>query len=432
MQRMKKMGKPVPQAFRGLQHIGKALRIEPPKAAVKKKVLEVRREHPVFKAAHEKKWKKVRHMVARDPSLARKTFDLGPMFRSMTLLHMAASAKNYSMVRYLVRKGADVNAGSKQGEAPPLVPAAMAGDLPIVRFLIKNGADATYVGKEGETLLHAAAFGGNVDVARIFVEKGQSVNATIVKEGITPFHLAVIFGSYPLVTYFVDLGATIDAPLKRGVRPLHFAAMSGNLNVVKFLIDKGASILPTEDGETLLHHALRSGKMDLITYLVEQKGLSVTVADKKGRTPLHKVGFRAQGDNAEVARYLISKGADVNAADNNGNTPLFNIIGPWVKTENIVAFVRALLTAGASVEVVDKLGRTPLRQAAQIGNLAVVKVLVEKGGKKLVAMKDKEGQTALDVARKKNVRNYLKKFVKPVEEPPLPEAVAVEGPIPEA
>ncbi|MCC6003743.1 MAG: ankyrin repeat domain-containing protein [Thermofilum sp.] len=88
-----------------------------------------------------------------------------------------------------------------------------------------------------------------------------------------------------------------------------------------------------------------------------RKGVSVNARNALGQTPLHRA---ASSGRADIAEMLIKRGADVNAREG------------W-------------------------LAQTPLHWAAINGHADVVKLLLENGADP--SIKDKNGKTALDVAR---------------------------------
>lgn len=87
-------------------------------------------------------------------------------------------------------------------------------------FLNKHGAgNATRLqGNGGMSLLHAAALGGNVEVARRLVsDLGLSVHAKTINGGNTPAHLAASKGHERMVEYLaVECGASVGVKNSKG------------------------------------------------------------------------------------------------------------------------------------------------------------------------------------------------------------------------
>ena len=89
---------------------------------------------------------------------------------------------------FLLKKGLDVNAKSEAG-LTVLHVAAYWGDLGLVKELIGKGADVNAKFESGWTLLYSAASSGNLDLVKYLVEKGADVNAKN-KSGWTPADMA--------------------------------------------------------------------------------------------------------------------------------------------------------------------------------------------------------------------------------------------------
>ena len=68
------------------------------------------------------------------------------------------------------------------------------GQLEVVKWLVEKGADVNATNKDGRTVLHSAADSGQLDVVKWLVEKGADVNATD-KDGKTVLHMAAEQGS---------------------------------------------------------------------------------------------------------------------------------------------------------------------------------------------------------------------------------------------
>jgi len=114
----------------------------------------------------------------------------------------------------------------------------------------------------GDTLLHAAAFTYDVDVARQLVAAGADVRARN-RRGAEPLHAAIIGGpgsdtwdpsaQVAMIAYLVEAGADPNARAMGGVTPLHRAVRNRCSAAVQELLRVGAEAELTNDsGSTAL------------------------------------------------------------------------------------------------------------------------------------------------------------------------------------
>ena len=74
-----------------------------------------------------------------------------------TLLHTAVTHWNIAVAKFLVLKGADINAKEQSDDWTPLHAAALGkGNIEVVKFLVSQGADVNAETKDGYTPLDAA------------------------------------------------------------------------------------------------------------------------------------------------------------------------------------------------------------------------------------------------------------------------------------
>ena len=169
---------------------------------------------------------------------------------------------------------------------------------------------------------------------------------------------AATSGDATLVSGLLAAGAERECYDKAGLTPLHYAAGNGHRTVIaQFPSGYDA---PDSYGQTPLHYAAAKGHVGAVAELIQKNGIP-HVRDNMGRTPLHEAagaGYEA------VVRVLLYEG-----------------------------------TATSSMEftvVQDHEGNTALHYAARVGNLATVETLLSF--RVIVELKNKHGQTALDVA----------------------------------
>ncbi|CAB0044214.1 unnamed protein product [Trichogramma brassicae] len=146
---------------------------------------------------------------------------------------------------------------------------------------------------------------------------------------------------------------------------------AGNLHGFKLLLEKGANPnLVNNDGSTPLHVICRREKYIfedwMKTFLkindANHQNVSLDVADKMGRTPLH---LALAHDHKKLVELLIRRGANANVADAEGLTPLHMIC----KQDDLAGFLTTFFEINlevnqlVQVNVEDKKGRTPLQWA---------------------------------------------------------------------
>ena len=90
----------------------------------------------------------------------------------LTPLQFAASAGNVEMIRFLVKRGANVNYGAKTGGQTALLSAIYGAHPEAVEALIELKADVNSKTKDGDTPLKAAMKGDQEDMVKILKAAG--------------------------------------------------------------------------------------------------------------------------------------------------------------------------------------------------------------------------------------------------------------------
>ena len=140
------------------------------------------------------------------------------------------------MTRYLIGQGAEIDyTGMREGS--PLMLAAYMGQLEFLRLFLEAGANANLaMPNGGETALHMAAVTGKTAAVKLLLEAGADPNrhagsgaATEMFEGNvklwgeTPLHYAAAYGDEEMIQAMLLAGADREAPNTHGETPLAYA-----------------------------------------------------------------------------------------------------------------------------------------------------------------------------------------------------------------
>ena len=252
--------------------------------------------------------------------------------------------------------------------------AAGKNDLRLVSHLLAKGLDANTINDDGESPLHIAITRArNYNVSRVIIESGGDMCSRRL-DGKTPAHSFfndVVKQVLICHRSSIDL-STID---EYGMTPLHYLSWSSKTTIqdIKPLLRSGHGPLNVRDndGRSVLHYAAQRGNLQLLAYYLAQT-LRVTAsdADSSGRTVLH---YAVESRRVGAIDLVCKHGGNL-----------------WGR---------------------DHLGHTPLHAAALRGNLDAVKRVLFLGSAGLLACRDLQGMTPMqlgDAYGQIHVSTYLK------------------------
>jgi ankyrin repeat protein len=139
----------------------------------------------LFDAAAAGRLSRVKELVEKDPSLANGYSPDGfPVFA------LAAVFNQHAVAEYLLARGADVNAVSRNAAGYTALTGAVAsGHKEIVAWLLANGADVHHRYGAGYTPLHTAAANGHLEIVGMLIKAGTDPAAR-TNDGKTPLSFA--------------------------------------------------------------------------------------------------------------------------------------------------------------------------------------------------------------------------------------------------
>jgi quinoprotein dehydrogenase-associated probable ABC transporter substrate-binding protein len=238
-------------------------------------------------------------------------------------------------------EGADLN--------QELSNAIIANDSERVKFLVEKGADVNAPDLQGWTPLQNAARQRKDQMIKTLIELGADPNRPAA-DGSTPLIAAAMRDHVPSVKMLVEKGADIEQPGPQGYRPLALAIAESKYEAAKALMESGAGVSEASGNDGLTPLML----------IAAQTGPAEGARFVPGSTR-----------PSDIARGLIDRGAEVNAQSKGGVTALM-----IAATHNSAPMIGLLMDAGADPSIKNNIGLTAADLAEKNGNLEAAQAIV--------------------------------------------------------
>ncbi|MFT3815337.1 MAG: ankyrin repeat domain-containing protein [Acidovorax sp.] len=188
---------------------------------------------------------------------------------SLDSFFMAIHRDNAPAINDLLARGFDPNSVDEKGR-PGLVLALQLDSLHAFAALMQaRGIKVEQRNAQGESALMIAAIKGNLDAARLLIDRDADVNKT----GWTPLHYAASCTAptaLAMITLLLEHNAYIDAGSPNGSTPLMMAAQYGAREAVQLLLQEGADpTIKNQLGLTVADFAQRASRDDLAQQMAE-------------------------------------------------------------------------------------------------------------------------------------------------------------------
>lgn len=214
-------------------------------------------------------------------------------FDASSALSKAAAVGQTRVVRKLLgQHGMDIDwhDPSSQGRTA-LHCACENGHLEVVKLLVDHGASIEVTDNNGTTPLLEAAGAMSLDVVKFMEGKGSDINVATT-DGRTVLHASAAGNSVPILEHFLQLPMLTHSLTTRtedGRTVLLYAAWAGSLEATGFILQRSSTadiFNITNDGFTCLHYAVMSKKLKIIS-LFQDAGICYHERTSDGSTAVH-------------------------------------------------------------------------------------------------------------------------------------------------
>jgi ankyrin repeat protein len=251
--------------------------------------------------------------------------------------YYAAVCGDLEVLKMVVEAGAAVNYHTDKKVTPLMM--AMGSDNPeIIRYLLKKGAIPDKKNDKGATAYHWAVSSGTLDMLKMIVEIAPMGIDIVDDTWQTPLFWAIDLNKPSMCTYLVSKGAsvkkgleydwnysssliasksneiliavlsnnieTLDMVNEHKMTFLHIALYNDNYQIVPYLLPHFPNFdMQDVNGNTPLFIAAEKGDKSVI-FAIQKAGGSITIADKKGITPLNVYLSNTKKPDPEVVKLL--------------------------------------------------------------------------------------------------------------------------------
>ena len=293
-----------------------------------------------------------------------------------TCFYLAAQNGHLETLEYLydISNGKLLNMTTEEGLSPLFI-ASLKGNRKVVEFLLEKGADSTVLFKRADSALTIAIQFGHKDIVELLLNYNRGV-ANLTPD--SPIYFAVNFERMEILNYLLEEGLDFRKVNKGGFSPFHLACEKGTIEIILLLLQYGVDPFHYSKFKiTPLHIAVSNEREFVVRILLSYPHSNplafINATSERGSSAL---SIAVAKGNFYLMKLLIEFGADVYQKSKDKELLYFSLFQPSLE---IVDYIISVLKLNGVNDRLMNEKFTPLSLAAQIGNISLVKYLLDKG-----------------------------------------------------
>ncbi|XP_059087785.1 ankyrin repeat domain-containing protein 50-like isoform X2 [Tigriopus californicus] len=321
-------------------------------------------------------------------------------------LHYCAENENIKCVEQILEAEPDLLHLQDEEGYTPLHLSVISGNKLVLKYLISKGANVNALDNENHSSIHWATVCGELEALDILIGAGANPSNPDI-HGAYPIHYAAqMCGSVndlgaderaglSVLKRLIHYGVPVDVKDRDGREPLMWAASAGSTDAILSLVNAQAKVSSVDkDGLSSLHCAASRGHLDCLETLITLCGVEVDIEDHNGCTPLF---YAVTLGHADCVHFLLGAGANPNAKDKK-----LRSAAHCGAAKGQIQTLKLLKRYGSDLWTKNVRGDLPLHDAVQSGRKDLVRWLLGKSGESLVDSSNIEGRTGLHIAAMNN------------------------------
>ncbi|ABZ92643.1 Ankyrin repeat protein [Leptospira biflexa serovar Patoc strain 'Patoc 1 (Ames)'] len=192
----------------------------------------------------------------------------------VTSLMNAVFSKNFVLVEELIRRGANLELETSEGNTALLAMINMGNyhsDKPkLFQILLDAKANVNHQNREGNSALHLSVIGDSLEILSILTK--QNVDSSFKNsKGITALEQAIINENWSATKLLLTIEKDIDGLDSYGSTKLHSAILNEKYELIQLLLDAGANPQKKDKwGKTAIEFAERQNNPKVLKLLLKE------------------------------------------------------------------------------------------------------------------------------------------------------------------